>query len=108
MSSFGEALDLIGLFGTSRYNPDNLTDNCVFVTTAYLLGKNSNELAESIQRSMPNNGSGGVTIDQTFDMLIKTRTVIDIFNPRTARQGAPKQARSTVPISAVQVHQWLG
>jgi hypothetical protein len=53
MSSFGEALANSDILPSCRWNPQQLTKNCVFVTIAYLKGMSADELAEYIQRRMP-------------------------------------------------------
>jgi len=57
MSSLGEALESYNISGFSKYNPQQLTRNCVFVTMAYLRGISADELAAYINREMPPNDS---------------------------------------------------
>jgi len=63
-TAFGHALRTIGLTQGSSYNPSNSTDNCVFVTLAYLLGKTADELSSEVAMAMPENGSGGLPISR--------------------------------------------
>ena len=58
----GNALNSIGLPVTSNYNPSRLTDNCIFMTLASLLGSTVDHLSREINIEMPANGSGGFPI----------------------------------------------
>ena len=82
---FGNALNSIGLSVTSGYNPSGLTDNCVFVTLASLLGKTADQLSREIDIEMPTNGSGGLSIAslrpvfESIAWVVKTRHVMVAF-----------------------------
>lgn len=76
MATLGEALETLG-FGTNRYNPTDLPDNCVFVTIAFLLDMKPEQLVRWIQQRMPT--GGGVLLPKVFDLLTESRIV---NNPR--------------------------
>ncbi|KAE8446313.1 hypothetical protein EG329_012060 [Mollisiaceae sp. DMI_Dod_QoI] len=69
MSTFGSELDGFGLFGTSIYNPRELTNNCVFVTIAYLLGMNADQLAAKIEHEREHEANKGVSLEELYQML---------------------------------------
>jgi hypothetical protein len=85
VARFGNALNSIGLPVTSGYNPSGLTDNCVFVTLASLLGKTADQLSHEINIEMPANGSGGLSITrlrpvfESIAWVVKTRHVMVAF-----------------------------
>jgi len=80
-TSFGNALRSIGINQASSYNPTNLTDNCVFVTLAYLLGKTADELSREVNIAMPENGSGGMPVSrlrplfESIDWIVRDKRI---------------------------------
>jgi hypothetical protein len=65
----------------SSYNPTNSTDNCIFVTLAYLLGKSADELSEEANIAMPQDGSGGLPVSkmrplfERIDWVVRNRRI---------------------------------
>lgn len=60
--------------GINHYNPQSLTDNCAFVSMAYLLDPTGRTVtAQSLEtvtgEKQPANGSGGVQLDTVKKML---------------------------------------
>ncbi|KUJ23756.1 uncharacterized protein LY89DRAFT_744215 [Mollisia scopiformis] len=69
MSNFGLALDSIGLFGSSTYNPRDFENKCVFVTMAYLQGLTADQFAINVQREGLYEANEGCGIGDIYDML---------------------------------------
>lgn len=57
----------------SFYNPRALTDNCVFVSLAYVLRSTAPELSRVLRVCQPKNGSGGIEADVIVRLMDRAK-----------------------------------
>jgi len=110
VTRFGSALNSIGL----SYNPSGLTDNCVFVTLASLLGKSADQLSREINIEMPANGSGGLPLSrlrpvfESIAWVVKTRHVMVAFYAPGQFPNSPQNAEITRRAGVLELGQRVG
>jgi len=114
VARFGSALNSVGISITSNYNPSGLTDNCVFVTLASLLGKTADQLSLSINIEMPANGSGGLSIArlrpvfESIAWVVKTRHVMVAFYGPGEFPNSPQNDDITQRVEVLELCQRVG
>lgn len=110
MTTFGSALNSIGI----SYNPSGLTDNCVFVTLASLLGKTADQLSREINIEMPANGSGGLPISglrpvfESIAWVVKTHHVRVAFYADRQFPNSPQNAYITQGATVIELGKRVG
>lgn len=59
----------------SWYNPQGLTDNCVFVSLASMLNMTAPELSDRTRLEQPINGSGGIETDIIMELMDRAKAI---------------------------------